>query len=214
MSLSFDPSGDFANVVDGLEPVTLLRPGSSSTASVDGAMRAAVCTAEARASDGKVTAGDVVWHLPAAELDAPPGPGDVIVDAAGGRWTVLAVRLATAGSRWRCACRNLAVAGGLDQYVDIEQATYAKGEHGAEQTAWRPWRTGVAARIQPVRAVARDEHQRQVTTAEFVVYLAGPLAIDHTHRIKSPDGTIYRIIATRRAGQIAALTEIDVVRVA
>ena len=91
MSLSFDPGDDFANVTDGLEPVTLLRPGSAAT-SVGGALRAAVSTAEARASDGKYTAGDVVWHLPAAEVSSPPVPGDVIVDAAGGRWTVLAVR--------------------------------------------------------------------------------------------------------------------------
>ena len=212
MSVSFDPADDFANVVDGLEPVTLLRPGGAAT-SVGGALRAAVSTAEARASEGKVTAGDVVWHLPAAELASPPVPGDVIVDAAGGRWTVLAVRRATAQSRWRCACRNLAIAGGLDQHVDIEQATYAKGEHGAEQAAWRPWRTGVAARIQPIQATASDEHQRHVTTAEFVVYLGEPLAVDHTHRIKSPDGTVYRVVGSRRAERIDALMEIDVVRV-
>jgi hypothetical protein len=212
MSVSFDPADDFANVTDGLEPVTLLRPGSAAT-SIGGALRAAVSTAEARASEGKHTAGDVVWHVPAAEVAGPPVPGDVIVDAAGGRWTVLGVRRATAGSRWRCACRNLAIAGGLDQHVDIEQATYIKGEHGAEHAAWRPWRTGVAARIQPVRSRATEEHQRRATTAEFVVFLAESLVVDHTHRIKSPDGSLYRVVGSRRAERIDALMEIDVVRV-
>jgi hypothetical protein len=212
MSLSFDPGDDFANVADRLEPLTLLRPGSAAT-SVGGALRAAVSTAEARASDGKYTAGDVVWHLPAGEVSSPPVPGDVIVDAAGGRWTVLAVGEATAGSRWRCVSRNLAIVHGLDQHVDIEQAVYAKGEHGAEQAAWRPWRTGVAARIQPVQSTATDEHQRRVTTAAFVVYLAESLAVDHTHRIKSPDGTVYRVVGSRRAERIDALMEVDVVRV-
>jgi hypothetical protein len=109
--------------------------------------------------------------------------------------------------------RNLAIVHGLDQHVDIEQAIYAKGEHGAEQAAWRPWRTGVAARIQPVQSTAAEEHQRRVTTAAFVVYLAESLAVDHTHRIKSPDGTVYRVVGSRRAERIDALMEVDAVRV-
>jgi hypothetical protein len=95
----FDPSGDLANVVDGLEAVSVTRRGSSASAVVDHALRQAVKTREAQRSQGRYTAGDVVWHLPTAELAEPPRPGDILVDAGGHRWTVLEVAQAALASR-------------------------------------------------------------------------------------------------------------------
>lgn len=213
MTLSFDPGSDFSAVADGLQPATLARADGASSISVGGAVRATVSTAEARASRGKYTESDVVWHLPALEVADPPMPGDAIIDAAGRRWTVLAIRQTTADSRWRCMCRNLAIVHDLDTVVDIEQATYTKGEHGAEQATWNPWRTGLAARIQPVQSAAREEHQRPVTASECVVYIEEQLTLDHTHRIKTPDGTVYRVVGCAKAERIDALMEISVVRV-
>ena len=45
------------------------------------------------------------------------------------------------------------------------------------------------------------------------VFLAEDVSVDHTHRIKGPDGTIYRVTGCRKADRIDALLEIDVVRV-
>ena len=101
------------------QDVTLLRPGSCDSWALSHAVRAAVRASEARASGGKYTEDDVVWHLDAAELDGSPRPGDVIVQGDAGRWTVLAARRSATG-RWRCVCRELAIEHGLDQYVDIE----------------------------------------------------------------------------------------------
>ena len=211
MSLAFDPSDDFLDVVDRLQPVTLTHPGSSSSTAVGGSLRTEVTTAEARASQGAYTESDTVWHLPASEVGSPLALGDVIVDADDARWTVLRVRRTAADSRWRCVCRNLVVVHGLDQYVDIEKATYAKGDQGAEVATWHPWRTGLAARIQPAEVTVSVEHQRRVTTAEFFVYLAESLALDHTHRLKGPDGTVYRVTGCRKANRIDTLMEVTVV---
>ena len=87
MTLTFDPSDDFADVVDGLETVTLKRRGSSDDVTVAGALRRGVTVREARvrnrydtwkyvSGDGRSTASDLVWHLPAAGLSDPPLPGD------------------------------------------------------------------------------------------------------------------------------------------
>jgi len=211
MTLDFDPGDDFAAVTDQLQPVTLSRPDGGATAQVAHALRRVMTTSEARQSGGKYTAGDVAWHLPASELTTLPRLGDVIIDGQGGRWTVLVVHRATIDTRWRCVCRNLALVHGLDDFVDVEKATYTKGSGGAAEPSWKAWRTGLRARIQPAGARREDTRDRGATTRRFVVFVAEPLAVDHTHRIKGPDGTIYRVTGHAKAERIDALTEIHAV---
>jgi hypothetical protein len=213
MPLQFDPSDDLAGVADGLSPVTVTRPGSSAATEVAHALRCAITAREAERAEGQYTASDVAWHLPATELPAAPRLGDVIVDAEGQRWTVLSVQRTTMERRWRCVCRNLAVACGLDQYVDVLKASYTKDSSGAEHPTWRTWRTGLRARIQPVEVLVKDEHDRQVTAAAFRVFVAEEVSVDHTCRIRGPDGTVYQVTGCRKAGRIDALVEIDVMRV-
>ena len=212
MALEFDPNEDLAGVTDGLVAVTVTRPGSSTSTEVAHALRRMVRTREAEESEGRYTAGDVTWHLPASELAFAPRPGDVIVDTDGQRWTVLDVQHTALGDRWRCVSRNLAVVHGLDEYVDVEKATYAKGDGGADEPTWRVWRTGLRAKIQPARVLVKDEHEQRTAAAEFKVFLAEDLAVDHTHRVKGPDGTRYRVTGYRKADRIDALTEIDAKR--
>jgi hypothetical protein len=211
--MDFDPADDFPNTSDGLTSVTVTRPGGSSCSEVSHALRRPIRTREAEKSGGRYTASDVTWHLPASELSAAPRPGDVIVDAEGQRWTLLDVTQTTLGARWRCVSRNLAVVHGLDAYVDVEKAEYAKGTGGADQPTWHTWRTGLRAKIQPARILVRNEHQRQVTAAGFKVLLLDHVDVDHTCRIKGSDGTLYRVVGYRKADRIDALVEIDVVRV-
>jgi len=210
MSLAFDPTDDFADVADFQQDVTLLRPGTSDSWALAHAVRAVVRVSEARASGGDVTEDDVVWHLDAAEWDGSPQPGDVIVQSDARRWTILAARL-TATGRWRCVCRDLAIAQGLDQYVDVEVAISTKDPAGAESVTWHPWRTGVPARIQPVRSTVEDDYQRRTVSSELKIYVADQLPLDETHRIRAPDGTTYRVVGCRNAERIDALMEIDVV---
>jgi len=212
MTIQFDAGNDLAEVADGLVQVTLTRPGSSNSTQVAHALRRMVKVREIKELDGHYRASDVTWHLPVGETTSRPRLGDVIIDTDGQRWTVLDVRKATADSRWRCVCRDLAVVHGLDQYVDIEKAAYAKSDGGADVPTWRAWRTGLKAKIQPAESRTKQQHDRRVTTARFRVFVAEDLAVDHTHRVKGPDGTVYRITGSQRAERIDRLMEIDVVR--
>jgi hypothetical protein len=212
MALDFDPAGDLVGVADGLEQVTVHRPGNSQPATVEHALRRALGTRELEASAGRYTASDVVWHLPGGELEQSPRLGDVIVDGDGHRWTVLDVRRTSGDPRWRCVGRNLAIVHGLDRFVDVQKATFAKGDAGAETPTWKTWKTGLRAKIQPVEMEVRDEHGRVLAHSRYKVYLAEDLALDHTHRIQGPDGTVYTVTGSRRAERIDALMEVDVVR--
>lgn len=213
MTLNFDPTTDFQTVADALQPVTVGRPGSSEVAEVAQALRRGVTTREAQRSAGRLTAADVAWHLPAAELPEPPALGDVILDAGGRRWTVLQVQRATLDGRWRCLARDLAVVHRLDDTVDIQQATYTKSSGGADEPTWHAWKTGLRARIQPALAEVKDERLRQVTRSVVLIYLEEDLAVDHRHRVKGPDGTLYRVRGFRKAQRIDAVMEIDAVRI-
>lgn len=86
MTIAFDPSTDFATV-DGLAEVTLrARNGAETT--IEKSLRRAVSHKEAKASDGKYTTDDVVFHFAASEVAARPTLGSQIIDDAG-RWTIL-----------------------------------------------------------------------------------------------------------------------------
>ena len=212
MAIEFDPGDDLAGVVDGLTSVTVTRPGSSAATEVAHALRRPIRTREAEKSDGRYTASDVAWHLPASEMPTAPRPGHVIVDVDGRRWTVLAVEKTLLDARWRCVARDLAVVHGLDQYIDVEEATYTKGEGGADRPTWQVWKTGLRARIQPAQVEVRDEHDGRATASGFRVFLADDVALDHTHRVKGPGGAVYRVTGYRKADRIDALVEVDVVR--
>ncbi len=208
----FDPSDDFPDVIDGLEAVTLVRADGSPGVAVPSALRLATRSREAAPCAGHYATSDVVWNLPGAQLPDGPRLGDTIVDASGQRWTVLEVQRAARGTRWRCAARHLAIAGGLDAAIDIEQATLAKGESGVDVPTWTVWRAGVPARIQPIRTHTLTAEGRQLAATCVTIYLAEDVGVDPTHRIRGPDGRIYTIQAVRKASRADALVEIDAVR--
>jgi hypothetical protein len=204
-----DPSGDFARLADGLQAVGLIRRGRSGLLSVAHALRRSLSMREAAASNGQYTLTDVTWSLPKSECGAGPVLGDVILDADGNRWTVLAVAGRDLTGLWECTCRDLAIARGLNDVITIEQAVYSKGEGGAAVPAWHTLRTGVRARIQPVfSAVEAGPHSRS-TVHRYRIVIAEELAVDHTERIRAADGTIYRIIGSTGAAGIGELQTIE-----
>ena len=208
--MTFDPSQDWSGLFDGLQPVTLLRPGTSVAVLVPHALCRPIKKGEAESAAAWNTHSDVAWHLPAAEIAQTPRSGDVLVESDGRRWTVLSVRAVALATRWRCVARDLAAAHGLDETVRIERADYTKGENGAEEVVWRLWKAGVRARIQPAGQETRDGHERAVTTATFRILVADDLDIDHACRVRGPDGRIYRIQGYSKAQRIDALGEITV----
>jgi len=211
MALTFDPTADFADVVDGLEAVTVNRRGSSNDTAVASALQRAINTHEINPTDGKVMAGDVRWHLPIEECETAPRMGDAIVDANSDRWTVLAVHEETLSARWKCICRNLRVAFGLDDTVAIEEASYAKGTAGAAEATWSTWKTGIAARVQPALAEPATEQQQRRTRRQYTIHLGEDVDLKKHHRIRWVGGTncksqlFFRIINYTRSEDVGQL---------
>ncbi|MBN2476902.1 MAG: hypothetical protein JXB62_20005 [Pirellulales bacterium] len=225
MTPQFDPTADFARVSDALETVTLRRRGTGTTTAVGGALRqpigsggATAREAHARnryntwkevAGDGRHVASDVVWHLPDEQLGAAPRLGDVIVDGDGRRWTILRIQQTTLRTRWRCVSRSLAIAFGLDDTVTILKATHAKSDAGAFEATWRPWKTGVRARIQPAAVDVETEHRARRTRRRFQIFLEEDVPLNHAHRIKAPDGIVYQVRGSNGTERIGELQAVD-----
>jgi hypothetical protein len=222
----FDPLDDFTTVADGLETVTLLRRGSTPGAGgtvIAHALRRAMTVDEASVFNsndvhktvpggGQHTAANVVWHLPTAELPDVPRLGDLIVDDAGARWTILEVKRSTLGARWCCSSREVAIAFGLDDTITVLKAIAPHGGCGPTEPVWRIWRTGVRARIQPAQTkISRDAAASSAsTTAQYRIFVEENLDLDHTCCIRGADGTIYTITSTIGAERIGELQVIDV----
>jgi len=206
--MTFDPSDDWSGVIDGLQAITLLRPGTSVSVPVLHALRRGVKDGRAESVVAWNSQNDVVWHLPAAEIPQSPRPGDLLIEEDGRRWTVLSVRAVGLATRWRCIARDLIAAHGLGDCIRIERANYVKSSNGAEEVVWRLWKTGVRARIQPLIQEKLDEHHRTTTAAVFKIYVAEDLEMDHACRIRGPDGKAYRVQSYSAAQRLDAVGEI------
>jgi hypothetical protein len=212
----FDPSDDLSTVADGTETVTLLRRGSTpgdAGTTIAQALRRAITAGEAAnvnsgdvrkqtPSGGKQLTADVVWHLPTAELPDAPRLGDIILDGEGCRWTVLTVKRTTLGARWRCETRNVAIAAGLDATISVQ-----KNAGTIAEPDWRTSKTGVRARIQQERTTI--DAAVPSTTTSYRIFIEENIDVDHTCRIRSPDGTIYTITGSAGADRIGELQVIE-----
>jgi len=227
MTLNFNPADDLAAVADGTETITYHRrgatPGGAGTSLV-GVVRSALSLGEPttanridvrrpRDAGGRVIQHDAAWHLPADALSESPRPGDLIVDSQSQRWTVLQVWSVVLGGRWRCIARNMAVAHHLDDTIDVLVAQFAKGDGGALEPNWRTWRTGVRARMQPMGTIADAPDGSRGLARRVRVFTADDLPLDHTHRLRTRDGTIYRVVASVGAERIGELQTIEAERI-
>jgi len=219
MSLDFDPSDDLTTIGDGLEPVRLLRPGSSDPQGtlIPHALRRAITAGQAAiisrgdvrktvASGGRYRAADLVWHLPVDELPVAPRLGDMILDGDGRRWTIITVKKATLGSRWRCETREVVITPSLDDTISILKAVVPSG--GGE-AVWRVWLSGIRARIQPIERKIVADAEPPYTVVRYRIFVAQDLALDHTCRIRGPDGTLYNITGAVGGGRIGELQVIE-----
>ncbi len=212
MDASLDLSGDFGAVADRLEPVELRRRDGSPPTRLASALRRAVSTREAAASDGKYTAADARWHLSGQELAAAPLVGDQIVDGRGAKWTILKTRLATCGSRWECIARDLEIAAGLNDSISIRREIVRQDRSGAAERTWQDERINVRARIQELTSERALEHGRQSGVVTARIYLAEQILVDGGYQIAASDGRIFEVVGFEAPDAIGSLFTIIALR--
>lgn len=202
-----DFAADFADVVNGLETVTLAyRNGSSVT--INHAHRRAVTWKEIEASGGDVRAGDTVWQWPQSESAAQPPLGSTLTDSAGDVWTILGINPShQITAKWTAVCRQLAVEERLDTLVTIQVATYTKDDWGVAVPTWADAYTDVRARVQPVTQTPDVAHDADEVEQLVRIMLESDLVIvpGADYRVIDSDLEIYQVVRYEQAERIDAL---------
>jgi hypothetical protein len=197
--MELDVASDLSVIVDGTEAVTLRRRGSSATIAVSAAWRANAQDREAEPSNGTVVQADAEWQLQLADGERPQ-VGDVVIDGAR-HWTILIAEHLPRVGRWKCSTRELRIAYGCGERVDVERPVWSEGET-PEIVGWTYVATAIPVRIQQVEFSLGEDDSSQ---AIFRVILGEPLEIAPHDRLTAGDGTTYSVQSFEQAERIDLL---------
>lgn len=207
--VAFDPSGDFAEIVDGLEEVTLTyRDGSSTQVTIAHAHRREISWREAEASGGDVRAGDTVWHWPQSESAMMPPLGSTISDDDGNVFTILDIAPShQCLGKFVARTRDLVYEARLDTLVTIQSASYAKDSHGVAVPVWSDVYVDVRAKIQPQQYTPEIERDADEVEQVVRIVLADDPAImpGADYRVIGPDLGMYHVLRYEQPERIDVL---------
>jgi len=195
VTVTFDPSGDFADIVDGLEEVTLTYRGGISITLSNGHRRE-VNWHEIEASGGDVRAGDTIWRWPESESPTQPKLGSYLTDSDGNVFVIL--ELAPSHQclgQYVARTRDLVHEAALDTLVTIQQASYAKDDDGVAVPTWADAYTSVRAKVQPVTYTPEVEHDADDVERTVRIILESALSIvpGADYRVIDSDSNVYHV---------------------
>jgi hypothetical protein len=213
--VSFDCSGDFVAVTDGLVALSIIPHPDlvppTTTQNVTHALGKSVTTREAAASNGRYQLGDRFWTFPAAE--GTPSLGSVLVDPSGEQWTIIDQNKEDLMALWKCTGRNLAITGNLNEYVTILKRTITKGTSGAVESSWPIWKQNVRGRLQESSSNRSEQHGRQSGTITAKVFTAVQYKLDNGYRVvRNSDGVIWEVEGYENPDSIGSLATLNVMR--
>ncbi len=213
MSVELDPSSEFVQWADGLENVTLRRRESGETVAITVALRRDVVAQEAEPSGGAALQFDAVWHLQLPAGESPPELGDIVIDARDYHWTIQQTEELPLLGRWKCAARELRVAFGCVDHVDVQRAVWDDLGSGPEIVGWSYVYTALPVKIQPEETLVSDTSITPTVTLRFHIILGEAFPLQPDDRFVAADGAIYRLESIEQADRIDVLPIAKVVRV-
>ncbi|MEO1497510.1 MAG: hypothetical protein AAFV43_10200 [Planctomycetota bacterium] len=185
--------GDFVEVLDTLEPVSLVPAGGGDPVSLPKAWRFVEQEETIGERAATVVRQDATWHLPIADGAVTPAVGDHLIDAVGACWVIRSVERLRAATRYRCDARSTRLRCADAEWCRVERAQWQDGTDGPEVAGWTPTRLAVSVAVELVSSLAPvaqpDTEQQRVrlTFAELVD--AGP-----QDRVVTPSGVVYRLV--------------------
>jgi hypothetical protein len=221
MSLELNASDDFAPWVDGLECVMLRRRDAGGNVLVAAALRRRTTSQEAEPSGGAARQSDAVWHLQLSEAESAPQVGDVVIeglvdgliDGNVRQWTILQVEEQSLLGRWKCLTRELLVAFGWDDRVDVQRAVWGDLGEGPVIVDWDFVYTALPVRIQPDETAVTGPMDAPTSNSRFTIILGEPFPLRPDDRFVAADGMVYRLESIEQMDLIDALPIARVVRV-
>jgi hypothetical protein len=180
-------------------------------AAVADARRFPVRRHEQAASGGVYRGDDRVWCLPAAQCSFEPLPADRVTDSAGTVWTVLEAKpvgLGSSLSHYRLVTRDLVLAAGLRDVLDVERPAITYDASGVALRAWSAAYSGIPCRVQPQEAVAVEERGLYGFRGTHLGFVDRQLTLTAEDRLNVA-GVYYEVKGWRNAQRIDELFTID-----
>ncbi len=202
---TFHAEEDFAVLVDDLEEVTLRRRGSAKAVTVAMAYRRQSKMQEAEPSGGATLQTDAVWHLQLPTGESGVQLGDVVIDKRQHRWTVLEVQQLSKLGRCQCVTRELRIAHGCIDRVDIERPVWDDLGNGPEIVAWRYVCMALPVKIQIDEMTLETSTNPPTRQVFFDIVLSESIPLEPDDRLTAEDGTTYRLQSLQQADRIDAL---------
>lgn len=196
---------DFAVLVDGLEDVTLRRRNSTTEIEIENAWRHLPKTQAATSSEGAAVQADVVWHLQLPMGVTAPQLGDVVVDQQESRWTILETEELVKLGRWKCVARELRLAYGCSDRVDIDRPVWGDTGSGPEIVDWTPICAALPVSIRLDEMVLDTLTTPPTKQLFYQIVLSEMIALEPDDRLTAEDGKSYRLQSLQQAERIDAL---------
>ncbi|QDT70474.1 hypothetical protein MalM25_34220 [Planctomycetes bacterium MalM25] len=143
MVISWSPSGDFSEVVDTLESVTILRCDRQGHAVQAEAWRFEEVRADSAQAPGSLWQTITTWQFSLPEVDVSPVPSDRLVDAQGRCATIRSARRQQGATRYVCETVRNVVTAKSRQVFDIQRPIVVNGQGGSTIEQWELAQTGV-----------------------------------------------------------------------
>lgn len=200
MPLVWDADGDFVEVIDTLEAVTIERlAGGADVETL--AWRFSEEATDLAPISGAVVRYDAVWHSSASVGVAV---GDAIVDAADERWLVYQINKLRGTTRSVCRTRRTVIRESLLEEFDLERPVWGEGPEGPEIVSW-----DVVAEDLSGVFVADESFSGGSNAERVTVFTVDAIGCEAGDRVRRHDGDrVYAIV-----GQAAPTTAGDVYRV-
>jgi hypothetical protein len=232
----FDIEGDFVELVDNLESVTLRIYGQS-----DIYLRRVVLSEprswrELEPTGGQVIRQGTMFVWPQRYSPMPP-LGSMIIDETGTQWIVLKLVYKGLVKTWEAMCINLSImlAPNADNVnanlATVLIASYGKGEANEPRAIWRGLWSGksppvsdpaatptdtVPARFQPLVELSQIQFGSEFSAEKYAIYFDTPWPRELAggeFRIVDPSGNRYRVISYTNEERLDKLPTALVVRI-
>lgn len=163
MPTSWTAEGDFEEVVDTLEPLTLRRQGRHDPEWTRLCWRFSEVTEDPATVSGLLRRTDTVWQLTLVVGEVPPRPGDLLVDVGGRCMSIKTAEPRQGATRYRCEARHVELAPESAQRFDFQEPIFDDGPEGPTLVGYRTVRPGVLAAIERTSEPVDPEENAPVT---------------------------------------------------
>lgn len=193
MVIVWDVMGDFEQVVDTLEDVTLYRSDQQDSPVAVRAWRYSDETTSPLAGGTAVRRIDLVWQVTIQPEVPAPAVGDRIVDVNGDSSLIRSVERLQGGTRYRCEVRRTELASASVELFDLERPIWEETAEGPAITGWQVISAGFSGAV--------NENAPLAAPAEVELAILVSLPVEPGDQVRRHVGGRYDLIAFRPAAE-------------